>query len=527
MHTTENQPRSSHVPPPPDTGEESLRLELAHLKAERDRLAELLASVPGVVWEAYGEPDRPNQRIAYVSPTVESLLGYPVEQWLSTPNFWLKVVHPDDRDAAAAAAAALFAGAKPGTIQFRWLASDGREVWAESACTIVRDESGRPIGMRCVTTDVTARKMSEDAAARLAAIVESSEDAIIGKTLGGIITDWNAGAERTFGYAAPEAVGRHVSMLVPPERLGEEDSILARLRVGERIPPFETIRVRKDGVRIDVSQTTSPIRAPGGAVIGAATISRDITARKQAEHALRQRTLELTRTADALKRSNEELDQFAYVTSHDLKAPLRGIANLSGWIEEDMGPAFTPEAHQQMELLRGRVHRMEALIDGILEYSRVGRAKGKAERVDVGQLLREVIDLISPPAGVVVTVAPDMPAVVTERLRLQQVFMNLIGNAIKHHDRPAQARIEVLWRDGGDLFEFAVADNGPGIDPKYHEKIFVIFQTLAARDKVEGTGVGLSLVKKIVQSQGGTVTVESSPGRGATFRFTWPKAPKG
>jgi len=170
---------------------------------------------------------------------------------------------------------------------------------------------------------------------------------------------------------------------------------------------------------------------------------------------------------------------------------------------------------------------MEAMIDGILEYSRVGRVKQKVESVDVAALLAEVIELLDVPPAFTVDVRAGMPVVLGERLRLQQVFMNLIGNAIKHHDRPAEARVEVLWRDGGDLFEFAVADNGPGIDPKYHEKIFVIFQTLAARDKVEGTGVGLSLVKKIVQSQGGTVTVESAPGRGATFRFTWPKAPKG
>ncbi|OLE97480.1 MAG: hypothetical protein AUG75_07755 [Cyanobacteria bacterium 13_1_20CM_4_61_6] len=179
-----------------------------------------------------------------------------------------------------------------------------------------------------------------------------------------------------------------------------------------------------------------------------------------------------------------------------------------------------------MELLRGRVHRMEALIDGILEYSRVGRVRGKAELVDLGQLLREVIDLLSPPDGGIVSVSPDMPSLVADRLRLQQVFMNLIGNAVKHHDRPAEARVEVSWRHAGDFHEFAVTDNGPGIDPKYHEKIFVIFQTLAPRDKVERTGVGLSLVKKIVHSQGGTVTVESIPGRGATFRFTCPKSPK-
>ena len=274
---------------------------------------------------------------------------------------------------------------------------------------------------------------------------------------------------------------------------------------------------------------------------GAVVTHVDITGRKLAEESVRQRAAELAAMTRALKRGNEELDQFAYVTSHDLRAPLRGIANLSRWIEEDMGDTVTPEARKQLDLLRGRVSRMEAMIDGILEYSRVGRVRGKAERIDVAALLADVIDLLDPPGKFTIEVAPGMPVMQGDRLRLQQVFMNLIGNAIKYHDKPA-GRITVGCRDlatlsdegrrphGGfernpDYFEFWVSDDGPGIEPQYHEKIFVIFQTLHARDKVEGTGVGLSLVKKIVEDQGGSVRVESESGRGATFRFTWPKNP--
>ena len=231
------------------------------------------------------------------------------------------------------------------------------EVWSGAAVTCVMSaaHSESPATLRAEDRAAAAHAPGGDArpsvvpeaAWRLAAIVESSQDAIIGKTLEGVITDWNTGAGRIFGYAASEIVGRPVTVLVPPDRMGEEEAILARLRQGHRVETFETVRVRKDGVRIDVAQTTSPIRDPSGNMVGAATISRDVTARKQSEEALHQRTLELARMAAALKRSNEELDQFAYITSHDLKAPLRGIANLSRWIEEDMGPAFTPEAHQQ------------------------------------------------------------------------------------------------------------------------------------------------------------------------------------
>jgi signal transduction histidine kinase len=167
---------------------------------------------------------------------------------------------------------------------------------------------------------------------------------------------------------------------------------------------------------------------------------------------------------------------------------------------------------------------MEALIDGILQYSRVGRVSIRTEEVDVGKLLREVVDLISPPANVKIEIHSTMPTLSTERLRLQQVFMNLIGNAIKHNPRD-DALVEITCRDVGAFYAFGIQDNGPGIAPEYHEKIFVMFQTLQARDKVEGTGVGLSLVRKIVEHLGGQISVDSREGEGALFRFTWPKEP--
>jgi signal transduction histidine kinase len=264
---------------------------------------------------------------------------------------------------------------------------------------------------------------------------------------------------------------------------------------------------------------------PGGAVI----CHFDITDRKLSEEAMTRRAAELAAMARRLEKTNAELDQFAYITSHDLRAPLRGIANLSRWIEEDLGDSFPPEAHKQMELLRGRVNRMEAMIDGILEYSRVGRVRQKVEEVDVASLLAEVIDLLDVPASFTVDVAAGMPVISAEQLPLQQVFMNLIGNAIKHHDKPS-GTVRVSCTDvpqddrssSPPMIEFVVADDGPGIEPQYHEKVFMIFQTLEARDKVEGTGVGLSLVRKIVETQGGSIRLEAAKGNGSTFRFTWP-----
>jgi light-regulated signal transduction histidine kinase (bacteriophytochrome) len=247
-------------------------------------------------------------------------------------------------------------------------------------------------------------------------------------------------------------------------------------------------------------------------------VVRDITESKKAEE-------ERETLIKALARSNEELDQFAYVASHDLKAPLRGIANLSQWVEEDLGGSLAGEGKAHMELLRGRVNRMESLIDGILQYSRAGRMRAKPERVDVDALVKDVIELIAPPARVQISVMPGVPPIDAERVPLQQVFINLIGNAIKHAGAE-KPKIDVTWADKGSWLEFAVADNGHGIAPQYHDRIFAIFQTLEARDRVEGTGIGLSVVKKIVEAQGGRVWVESDVGEGATFRFTWPKTPK-
>ncbi len=235
---------------------------------------------------------------------------------------------------------------------------------------------------------------------------------------------------------------------------------------------------------------------------------------------------QIQKRQEDLERSNRDLDQFAYVASHDLKAPLRAIATLSGWIEEDLQDKLSPEAADQMRLLRSRVQRMDGLIEGILQYSRVGRLDSHGERVDVERMLREIVEFLAPPDGFKVEIAPEMPVLVTKRLRLEQVFSNLINNAIKYHDQE-DGRVDVSVRQSGRFFEFSVADDGPGIAEEHHDKVFMMFQTLQPRDQVESTGLGLSLVKKLVEEEGGTVSLSSELGKGATFRFTWPAAVEG
>jgi signal transduction histidine kinase len=237
---------------------------------------------------------------------------------------------------------------------------------------------------------------------------------------------------------------------------------------------------------------------------------------------LNKMAMTLDKNFTELERKNNELDQYAYVVSHDLKAPLRGIDNVTRWIEEDAGGSMPAPLKKYVDMMKGRVHRLENLINGLLELARIGRVKKTVEKVDINDLLAEIIDILSPPPGFKIETKGRMPVLYTEKVRLEQVFTNLIANSVKYHHRP-DGQVLISCRDLGTVYEFSVKDDGPGIDPEYHERIFVIFQTLKERDAIESTGVGLSIVKKIVEDQKGTIMVKSEPGKGATFIFTWPK----
>jgi light-regulated signal transduction histidine kinase (bacteriophytochrome) len=230
----------------------------------------------------------------------------------------------------------------------------------------------------------------------------------------------------------------------------------------------------------------------------------------------------LSENISQLERKNEELDRFAYVVSHDLKAPLRGIENISLCMEEDYGSEMPAQIKEYISLMRGRISRMENMIKGILELSRVGRQKNPVEKVNTGMMLQEIVEMLSPQSGMKILVQPGMPVIQTEKIPLQQVFINLISNSVKYHHQK-NGNVVIRCEEKENCYEFSVTDDGPGIEPKYHEKIFIIFQTLKERDAFESTGVGLAIVKKILDDKKCTIKVLSEIGNGSTFVFTWPK----
>ena len=224
-----------------------------------------------------------------------------------------------------------------------------------------------------------------------------------------------------------------------------------------------------------------------------------------------------------LNRANTDLQEFAYVVSHDLKAPLRGITSLAQWLKEDYGPVLGPGGAEQMELLVTRSHRMHNLIDGILQYCQLGRAQMKVSVVSVKEVLGQVVDALAPPPSMLLHIDGDFPSVVYNRIQLEQVFQNLIGNAITHMGKPG-GEVWITAHEQSGQWEFRVRDTGVGIDRSQHERIFKIFQTLKHKDESENTGIGLAVVKKIVESNGGRIWVVSKINEGSTFGFTVPKA---
>ncbi|HEX3135895.1 MAG TPA: ATP-binding protein [Planctomycetota bacterium] len=335
------------------------------------------------------------------------------------------------------------------------------------------------------------------------AILDNSYDAILTIDRAGQVRSANRATTTMFDVGLSDLINRSFVALAPGHDLPSEWS--------EPPQGLRSLKVtRSDGKAITID-----------AAFTMASVDHEVVVIAT----LRESTEQLQRYARDLERRNQELDQFAYVASHDLKAPLRAIVNLSQWIEEDAKDTLSPLVRDHLAMMRSRVRRLETLIDGIHRYATATRPDHAPEPIDTGTLVREISEEQNAGGRFIINVPERMPTVIADRTRLWQVFSNLIANAVKHHHQD-HGRIDIGVREIGERYEFSVADDGPGIAPEFHERIFVIFQTLTPKDVKDSLGLGLALVKKIVREEGGTITLESSVGKGATFRFTWPKRPE-
>lgn len=314
-------------------------------------------------------------------------------------------------------------------------------------------------------------------------------------------------------YSETELIGINMAQLF--KKTGFNESIFAALQETGFVQSQECIYLTQSGSPINVLFSAATLKDGQGLFQGTVCVAQDIRERIKSEAKLKE-------YFGKLEKSNRELEKFNYVVSHDLKGPLRALYKLSEWIEEDTDSFLSPESLKNFQLLKGRVSRMEALINGLLAYSHTGRLIKLPELVSVEQLVKEVIQQLAPPEQCTIYIQPNLPSFTTQRKRLYNVFMQLISNAIYFNDKE-RSHIQIAATEHDSYYEFSVQDNGPGIDQAYYEKIFAIFQTLEARDKVESTGIGLTIAKKITEEQNGKIWLTSVVGKGSVFYFTWPK----
>ncbi|MES2763490.1 MAG: PAS domain S-box protein [Bacteroidota bacterium] len=446
------------------------------------------------------------------------IYGRDKETFQSTFENFNHCIHPDEKEYVNSVIQSAYQNKTAFKFSHRIIRPDGKEAFLDCKGNVYLDEDGTLLRMTGTAQDVTELKKAEEKIVKLASIVESSNDAIISKTIDSYITSWNKQAQALFGYTEQEVLGKHISLLFPPDQVSEENEIIAKV-VGEGKPliNYESIRRKKDGTLVNIAATISPIKDPSGKVIAISKIARDITEKKQAEEKLKKYTI-------ALEQKNKESEQFAYITSHDLQEPLRTITNYIGLFHDDYKGQLDERADIYIKFITNASRRMQTLISDLLEYTRIENDK-EATQIDCTALVNEIMmDLertINENNATIVF--GTLPVITGYFSRIKSLFQNLIVNAIKFKRSGVAPIITITAKDTETDWLFEIKDNGIGIEKAYHEKIFMMFQRLHAREEYNGTGIGLAHCKKIVELRGGNIWVESQPGIGSSFFFTLPK----
>jgi PAS domain S-box-containing protein len=494
------------------------------IESQRQRLNNIVASLPGMVWEAWGQPDQSTQRIDFVSDYIETMLGYTVEEWVSTPNFWLQIMHPDDKEREAKAAAATFASGRGNTTEFRWVARDGRTVWVESNYVVIKDDEGRPVGLRGVTTDISERKQAEaalrESEERYRDLVENAHDIIYSHDLEGNYTSMNKAGEHITGYTREEALKLNFAQTIAPEHLAKARDMLKRKLAGERVTAYEMEILAKDGRRIAVEANTKLV-FQNGVPIGVQGIARDVTERKLLEEQLRQ------------SQKMEAIGQLAGGVAHDfnnLLTAINGYSTLALRVTHD-------------EPIKGYLEEVKKAGDRAANLTRQLLAFGRKQMLQpialnlndvVSDMNKMLCRLIGEDIQLIAKFDPTLKKIEADPGQIEQVLLNLVVNARDAMPKGGKLTIETanfemdseyagkhVGVQAGSYAVLAVSDTGTGMDDKTKARVFEPFFT--TKEKGKGTGLGLSTVYGVVKQSGGNIWVYSELGRGTTFRVYLPQ----
>ncbi|MDD3365052.1 MAG: PAS domain S-box protein [Syntrophomonas sp.] len=458
----------------------------------------------------------------YFSHRWKEMLGYEDHEISNSLEEWDKRVHPEDKKRCYEDLEKHFNGETPFyKNQHRVLCKDGTYKWILDRGKVIEwTPEGKPLRIIGTQSDITRRKQAEaalrESERRFREMLQNVKLVAVIMDTKCALTFCNDYLLQLLGWNREDIIGRDwFETLLPPDVRERDARIINSSLEQGMAPPYGESEMRtKSGERRTILWSNTLLLNPDGSSAGFAGIGEDITERRATE----KRSHELMQKLESV---NRELKDFAYTVSHDLKAPLRGIRSLADWLYHDYQDKFDEEGQEQLNMLLNRTQRMHNLLEGILKYSRLSNMKEENTVTNLNEVIMEAIELFGAPDNITIIIENEMPLLKLERTRILQLFQNLIGNSIKYMDKP-NGLIRISCQNQGEFWQFSVQDNGCGIEPRNFDKIFTIFQTLKSRDEFESTGIGLTIVKKIVEMYGGKVWVESKVGEGSTFKFTLP-----